>query len=143
MDSMEAKRLVALGLEHRRAEREEAKKDAILDQYEKEQIQFCNTNCATAKLKREAEEATRRKMAEADERQKDRAAEAAKEMARENAAIAACRYYAAACLGLLLLTALTRMPLWGAVTLALGLAVFPAAYIFRLYYPAEGEKENG
>lgn len=143
MDSIEAKRLVTLGLEYRRAEREEAEKDAFLEAYEQEQIQFCNTNKLTAEMKREAEEATRRKMAEAAERQKARAAELAKEMARDNAAAAACRYYGAACIGLLLLTALTRMPLWAAITMALGLAVFPAAYIFRLYYPLEGEEENG
>lgn len=100
MDTIEAKRLVELGLEHRRAEREEAEKDAFLEAYEQEQIQFCNTNNLTAKMKREAEEATRRKMAEAAERQKARAAELAREMARENAAMAACRYYAAACIGL-------------------------------------------
>lgn len=143
MDNIEAKRLVELGLEHRRAEREEAEKDAFLDAYEQQQIQCCNTNFATAKMKREAEEATRRKIAEAAERQKARAAELAKEMARENAAMAAWRYYGAACIALLLLTALTRMPLWAAITLALGLAVFPAAYIFRLYYPLEGGSENG
>lgn len=142
MDNIEAKRLVELGLEHRRAEREEAEKDAFLDAYE-QQIQCCNTNFAAAKMKREAEEATRRKIAEAAERQKARAAELAKEMARENSAMAACRYYGAACIALLLLTAMTRMPLWAAITLALGLAVFPAAYIFRLYYPLEGGSENG
>lgn len=48
MDSIEAKRLVELGLEHRRAEREEAEKDASLDAYERQQIQFCNTNFTTA-----------------------------------------------------------------------------------------------
>lgn len=50
---------------------------------------------------------------------------------------AACRYYGIAVLLVILLTAVFRMNVFFAMALALGLAVFPAVYIYRLYNPLE------
>ena len=50
----------------------------------------------------------------------------------------AVKKYGVFCLAILCLTIFTHLPLWGAITTALGMAVFPAVYIFRLYYPLEG-----
>lgn len=61
----------------------------------------------------------------------------AKEQAREEAALDAVRKYCIACLGIAAVASWTPMEWWAAAALIAGLAVFPAAYIFRLYYPIE------
>ena len=49
----------------------------------------------------------------------------------------ACRKYGFAVLLVILLTAVSRMNVFFSLALALGLAVFPAVYIYRLYNPLE------
>lgn len=137
MNSEEAKRIVGAGLERRRTERQIAEQEACLEQYERDMIGACNEHCADAKIQRRIEETGRISKEQAETRRAARAEALAKEQAREDAAVAACRYYGLACLVILWLTAVTQFPIWAAVTLALGLGVFPAAYIFRLYYPIE------
>ena len=137
MSSDEAKRYVSAGLERRKFARQEAERESRLEQYEQDMIETCNKSCADAKEQRRLDDAGRLTKEQAQARKAARAEAKAKEQAREEAAARAAKYYAIACMVILLATAWTPLPLWAAVTLALGLAVFPAAYIFRLYFPAE------
>lgn len=139
MSSEEAKRTVTAGLQQRREARQLAEQEAQLEQYEQEQIQFCNEHCADAKFQRRMEETGRLNQEQMEARRAARAEALAKELAREEAATTAVKRYGISCMAILCLTIFTNLPLWAAVTLALGLGVFPAAYIFRLYYPLRGE----
>lgn len=135
MSREENKRIVAEGLEHRKAAREAAEQEAQLERYEQAQIQAINENCAGARLNREAEQSRMLQYQERIARRNAQAAELAEAQRKEDAAVAACRYYGLACLAVLWLCAVTRFPFWAAVALIAGLAVFPMVYIFRLYNP--------
>lgn len=103
-------------------------KERQLDQYELDMIQRLNYNCRSKKEETAALELRRIREAQRQEaRQKDRELEEKGTMA--------VRRYVYACVGNLLLVGFTSFPWWAAVALTLGLAVFPAAYIYRLYVP--------
>lgn len=135
MSSEENKRIVANGLERRKAEREAAAQEAVLEQYEQEQIRACNVRCANAKRKRLDEETGRLYRAQMEAELAAEAAAEAKEQAREDAAHMAIRKYCYTCMGIAMVTTWTSLEWWAAAALIAGLAVFPAAYIFRLYFP--------
>ena len=135
MSNEENKRIVAEGLERRKADRVAAEKEAQLDSYEQEQLEAVHRNCEDARLSRQAEQ---NRALERKQRIARRQAEAMKEVRRqmlEDKSMAAVRYYGVLCLVVLLISALTRFPFWAAVSLILGGMVFPACYIFRLYNP--------
>ena len=136
--SNEARMIVQAGLERRKIQRAEAAQEARLERYEQDQIHFCNVHSAAAKEQRQLEETGRIRREQMEERRNARAAALAQELEREEAATEAVKKYAVICLVILCLTIFTYLPLWGAITLIVSLAVFPAAYIFRLYYPLEG-----
>ena len=136
--SNEARMIVQAGLDRRRSERAEAAQEARLERYEQEQIHFCNVHSANAKEQRQLEETGRIRREQMETRRAERAAALAQEMERDEAATEAVKKYAVSCLVILCLTIFTHLPLWGAITLIVSLAVFPVAYIFRLYYPLEG-----
>ena len=136
--SNEARMIVQAGLDRRRSARAEAAQEARLERYEQEQIHFCNVHSANAKEQRQLEETGRIRREQMETRRAERAAALAQEMEREEAATEAVKKYAVSCLVILCLTIFTYLPLWGAITLIVSLAVFPVAYIFRLYYPLEG-----
>ncbi len=133
MSGNEAKRIVLEGLERRRQARYD--REEQLEQYEQDMIVACNEHCAGAKVLRQMEETGRLNREQNNARRRARAEALAKEQARDDAAVAAGKRYAITCMAILWLTAFTYLPVWAAVTLALGLGVFPAAYIFRLYFP--------
>lgn len=133
----EARKIVQAGLDRRKADREAAAREARLERYEQDQIHFCNEHCANAKEQRQLEETGRRNRQQYEARRAAREQALALKLAREQAAIDAVRKYVVFCLAMLCLTIFTHLPLWGAITTALGMGVFPAAYIFRLYYPLE------
>ena len=103
-------------------------KERQLDQYELDMIQRLNYNCRS---KKEETAALELKKIRDDKRQE------AKRKAREleEKGTMAVRKYVYACVGNLLLVGFTSFPWWAALALTLGLAVFPAAYIYRLYVP--------
>lgn len=138
MSSDEARRIVQIGLDRQKEDRDTAAKEARLEKYEQDQIHFCNEHCANAKEQRQLEETGRRNKQQYEARKAAREQALAMEMAREQAATDAVKKYGVFCLAILCLTIFTHLPLWGAITTALGMGVFPAAYIFRLYYPLEG-----
>lgn len=138
MSLEENKRIVAEGLQQKKAARLAAEHEAQLDRYEQAQIRAINENCAGARLNREAEQSRMLQYQQRIARRNARVAELAEAQRKEDAAMAACRYYGLACLAVLWLAAVTRFPFWTAVAMIAGLAVFPAAYIFRLYFPPGG-----
>lgn len=135
MSSDEAKRIVSAGLERRKAARKEAEQEARLEQYEQDMIETCNKSCADAKEQRRLDDAGRLTRVQAEARRAARMEARAKEQAREDAATAAVKRYILICMAIFWLTAFTNLPVWAAITLSLGLAVFPVVYIFRLYFP--------
>lgn len=133
----ETKAIVQAGLERRKVQREEAAQEARLERYEQEQIHFCNVHSANAKVQRMMDETGRIQRQQMEERRIARAMALEQELERDESATEAVKKYAVSCLAILCLTIFTHLPLWAAVTLIVSLAVFPAAYIFRLYYPLE------
>ena len=138
MSSEENKCIVTEGLERRKAERAEAEREAQLDSYEQDQLAAIHQNCADARLNREVEHSRQLQYQQRIARRQAWAAQAARAQQLEDKSMAAVRYYGVLCLVVLLISALTRFPFWAAAALILGGTVFPAAYIFRLYYPLEG-----
>lgn len=137
MSSEEAKHIVTEGLERRKDARQAG--EAQLEQYEQDQIAACNKNCADARKQRQDEEVGRLNREQLRARRRAREEAMAKAQAREDAAMAAVWYYGLACLMVLWVAAVTRFPFWAAAALIAGLAVFLAAYVFRLYYPIKEE----
>lgn len=137
MSSDEAKRIVSAGLEQRKAKRLEVERESRLEQYEQDMIATCNERCADAKIFRMADDAGRIPKEQAQIRRAARMKAKTEDREREEAATDAVKRYIIACAAILLTTAWTNLPLWAAVTLDLGIVVFPAAYIFRLYFPAD------
>ena len=135
MSSNEARQIVQSGLDQKKAERK--RRDEALDVQERELRQTINRN----HLMKTMNEAQRRAMEQAErERRKEarraeREAARAKDREREEKGTRAVRLYVYSCVGNLLLVGFTSFPWWAAIALALGLAVFPAAYIYRLYVP--------
>ena len=138
MTSNEAKLIVLAGLERRKEEQQNAEREAKLEQYEQDMIETCNGHCAVAKVQRRNEESERFNREQLEAKRMARAAALAKGLEREEKAVSAANKYGVSCLAILCLTIFTHLPVWAAITLSLGLAVFPAVYIFRLYYPLEG-----
>lgn len=103
-------------------------KERQLDQYELDMIQRLNVHCRDKKEETAALELKKIRAAQRQEAQRK-----AREL--EEKGTMAVRKYVYACVGNLLLVGFTSFPWWAAVALTLGLAVFPAAYIYRLYVP--------
>ena len=135
--SNEARQIVQAGLDRRKADRETAAREARLERYEQDQIRCCNEHSKNAKVLRLMDETGRMQREQYEARRAAREQALALELAREEAATDAVRKYVVFCLAMLCLTIFTHLPLWAAITTALGMGVFPAAYIFRLYYPLE------
>jgi len=126
MSTEEARKYVEAGLRQRSIARQEREQEEKLDHFEQEMISFCNKHSADSKqtrTKQEKCEITRAIKAEKREamRKKDKAAEMA------------CSKYGYACVAILLLSAWTPIPLYAAIALIAGLAVFPIVYIIKLY----------
>lgn len=128
MSSDDAKRIVSAGLQRRQEARVQREKEEKLDNFEQEMIVFCNTHFADAKRERTKQQ----------NREKLRAMSMAKrkeEARKEAEAMEAMKSYGYICIGLLLLSAWTPLPLYAAAALICGLAAIVAAHIYRIYYP--------
>lgn len=134
MNSQEAKEFVAAKLELRNAER--IRRDAALEDQARQLRQTISGNHAQKTMTEiqrkamEAEEARKRKA----ERAKAKAELVIKDMKAEEA----CRNYGIVVLLIILLTAVSRMNVFFSLATIIGMAVFPAVYIYRLYVPLEG-----
>ena len=133
MSCDEARCVVTEGLERRREAR--IRRDAELETQARQLRMTIRGNHALKtmteiqRMALEEEEARQRKA----ERAKAKADLVIKDMKAEDA----CRKYGFAVLLVILLTAVSRMNVFFSLALALGLAVFPAVYIYRLYNPLE------
>lgn len=133
MSCDEARCVVTEGLERRREAR--IRRDAELETQARQLRMTISGNHALktmTEIQRKAleeEEARKRKA----ERAKAKADLVIKDMKAEDA----CRKYGFAVLLVILLTAVSRMNVFFSMALILGMAVFPAVYIYRLYYPLE------
>lgn len=122
-------------VEYHQKEKAAQKVDEALEAYEAEMISGINAHRAA----RAAQALSR------DERIAERVAadKAAREdMEREYKASEAIKRYILVCLATLCFSAFSPFPVWAAAAFCLGGAVFPASYIFRLYYPIENESEE-
>ena len=137
MSTEEARSIIAAGLERRKEDR--VRRDAALEDQARQLRMTINDNHNFRTISEE-----QRKALEAENIQKRRAERAkakADQVIRDMKAEEAVRKYGAACLLILLLTAVFRLNVLVAISLTLGLAVFPAAYIYRLYVPFEEVKQ--
>lgn len=123
-------------VEYHQKEKAAQKVDEALDAYEVEMISGINAHRAA----RAAQALSR------DERIAERvAADKAmrEDMEREGKTSEAVKRYILVCLATMCFAAFSPFPVWAAATFCLGGAVFPASYIFRLYYPIdENESEE-
>ena len=125
-------------------------KDAALEAQE-QQLRRTISNNHTALTMSEAQREQLKKLAQKQRqearaeairhRRRDREAARQAEVVQAMKADAAVRLYALTCLVILLASAVTNLPLWAGVTLALGLMAVLAAYIYRLYVPLEVDKK--
>lgn len=132
---MDTQDIFKRNLEYHQKEKAAQAADRALDAYEVEMISGINAHRAA----RAAQALSR------DERIAERVAadKAAREdMEREYKSSEAIKRYILVCLATLCFAAFSPFPVWAAVAFCLGGAVFPASYIFRLYYPIENESEE-
>lgn len=124
MSNQEAREYVEAGLRRRSIRRQEREDE--LDAFEEEMISCCNRNSANSKKDTaKREECEMRKAIKAEKREAMRK--------RDEAAELACTKYGYACVAILLTCCITPLPFYGAAALIAGLAVFPVAYIAKLY----------
>ena len=110
--------------------------DRALDAYEAEMISGINAHRAAR-----AAQALSRDELIAERVAADKAAR--EDMEREYKASEAIKRYILVCLATMCFAAFSPFPVWAAAAFCLGGAVFPASYIFRLYYPIdENESEE-
>lgn len=132
---MDTQDIFKRNLEYHQKEKAAQKVDEALEAYEMEMISGINAHRAAR-----AAQALSRDELIAERVAADKAMREDRE--REYKSSEAIKRYILACLATLCVSAFTPFPVWGAVTFCLGGAVFPAAYIFRLYFPIENESEE-
>lgn len=137
MSTEEARNIVAAGLERRKEDR--ARRDAALEDQARQLRMTINDNHNFRTLSEEQRKAL--KAENIQKRRAERAKAKADQVIRDMKAEEAVRKYGAAFLLILLMTAVFRLNVLVAIALTLGLAVFPAAYIYRLYVPLEEVKK--
>lgn len=109
--------------------------DRALDAYEAEMISGINAHRAAR-----AAQAISRDELIAERVAADKAAR--EDMERECKSSEAIKRYILVCLATMCFAAFSPFPVWAAAAFCLGGAVFPASYIFRLYFPIENESEE-
>lgn len=137
MNSNEARQIVEDGLERKRIARE--LRDAALE-YQARQLRLTISGNHAEKTMSEIQRKAREE-AEARERRAERVRAKAARVYRDMKVEQIIRSYGVLCLLILLLTAVTRMNILVSIALVLGMAVFPAVDIYRLYFPAEEVKK--
>lgn len=137
MSSNEARQIVEDGLEKKKLER--AQRDAALEDQARQLRLTISGNHAEKTLSEIQRKA--REEAEARERRAERVRAKAARVYRDMKVNQIVRRYGVLCLLVLLLTAVTRLNILVSIALILGMAVFPAVDIYRLYFPAEGVKK--
>lgn len=132
---MDTQDIFKRNLEYHQKEKAAQAADRALDAYEVEMISGINAHRAAR-----AAQALSRDELIAERVAADKAMREDKE--REYKSSEAIKRYILVCLATLCFSAFSPFPVWGAVTFCLGGAVFPASYIFRLYFPIEEEAKD-
>ena len=132
---MDTQDIFKRNVEYHQKEKAAQKVDEALDVYEAEMISGINAHRAAR-----AAQALSRDELIAERVAADKAAR--EDMEREYKASEAIKRYILVCLATLCFSAFSPFPVWAAAAFCLGGAVFPASYIFRLYYPIENESED-
>lgn len=131
---MDTQDIFKRNLEYHQKEKAAQAADRALDAYEAEMISGINAHRAAR-----AAQALSRDDLIAERVAADKAAR--EDMEREYKASEAIKRYILVCLATLCFSAFSPFPVWAAAAFCLGGAVFPASYIFRLYYPIEESEE--
>jgi len=131
---MDTQDIFKRNLEYHQKEKAAQEADKALDAYEMEMISGINAHRAA----RAAQALTREELI-AERAAADKAAR--EDMEREEKSSEAIKRYILVCLATLCFSAFSPFPVWAAVTFCLGGAVFPATYIFRLYFPINESEE--
>ena len=137
MSTEEARSIVTAGLERMKEDR--IKRDAALEDQARQLRQTISGNHSMKTMTEIQRKAM--KAEEAKKRRAERAKAKADMVIKDMKAEDACRKYGIACLVILMLTVISKMNVFFSLALALGLAVFPAVYIYRLYVPLEEVKQ--
>ena len=132
---MDTQDIFKRNLEYHQKEKAAQAADRALDAYEAEMISGINAHRAAR-----AAQAISREELIAERVAADKAAR--EDMERDYKASEAIKRYILVCLATLCFAAFSPFPVWAAATFCLGGGVFPASYIFRLYYPIENESEE-
>lgn len=132
---MDTQDIFKRNLEYHQKEKAAQAADRALDAYEAEMISGINAHRAARAAQALSRDELIAERVAADKAMRE-------DMEREYKASEAIKRYVLACLATLCFSAFSPFPVWGAVTFCLGGAVFPAVYIFRLYYPIENESEE-
>lgn len=109
--------------------------DLALDAYEVEMISGINAHRAARAAQAISRDELIAERVAADKAMRE-------DMERERKSSEAIKRYILVCLATLCFSAFSPFPVWAAAAFCLGGAVFPASYIFRLYYPIENESEE-
>ena len=109
--------------------------DRALDAYEAEMISGINAHRAARAAQALSRDELIAERVAADKAMRE-------DMERENKSSEAIKRYLLVCLATLCFSAFSPFPVWAAAAFCLGGGVFPASYIFRLYYPIENESED-
>lgn len=121
---------------YRQKEKAAQKVDEALDAYEVEMISGINAHRAARAAQALSRDELIAKRAAADKAMRE-------DREREYKSSEAIKRYVLVCLATLCFAAFSPFPVWAAAAFCLGGAVFPASYIFRLYYPIdENESEE-
>lgn len=131
---MDTQDIFKRNLEYHQKEKAAQAADRALDAYEAEMISGINAHRAVR-----AAQAISREELIAERVAADKAAR--EDMERDCKASEAIKRYILVCMATMCFAAFSPFPVWAAATFCLGGGVFPAAYIFRLYFPIEESEE--
>ena len=133
MSSNEARQIVEDGLERRKADRE--RRDAQLEQQERIlRLMINEKHFAKAKIDAQREKNWKAAYSEMRKAEQERRAQ---QLAREMQTEDIIQKSILTGLSILLAAGIFRLNVFVALSLVLGLAVFPAVKIYRLYFPLE------
>lgn len=125
---MDTQDIFKRNLEYHQKEKAAQAADRALEAYEAEMISGINAHRAARAAQALSRDELIAERVAADKAMREDAE-------REYKASEAIKRYILVCLALLCFAAFSPFPVWAAITFCVASAVFPASYIFRLYFP--------
>ena len=130
---MDTQDIFKRNLEYHQKEKAAQAADRALEAYEAEMISGINAHWAARAAQAISRDELIAERVAADKAMRE-------DMEREYKSSEAIKRYVLVCLATLCFSAFSPFPVWAAAAFCLGGAVFPASYIFRLYFPFESEE---